>query len=132
MAAMRPWGGRSGRKRWRCPTPHSGAVRNCSPPAPPWEPLSASVVPMWWISRSLNRAAGALPRLGVNCDPLVVSDGEWQTLQPMALKRLLPLLIDVAPPGVVAEGTGGPSSRMNMANDTVSLSVPTADVLKLV
>ncbi len=68
----------------------------------------------------------------MNCDPFVVSAGEWQTLQPMALKRLFPLLIDVAPPGVVVEGTGGASRRMNMANDTVSLSVPTADVLKLV
>ena len=39
---------------------------------------------------------------------------------------------EVDPPGTVADAVGGASSRMNMANCTVSLSVPMAVVLKLV
>src|SRR5260221_8960884 len=87
---------------------------------------------MWWISRSLYSVADTLLRPGVSVEPLDVSVVVWQTLQPMELNRLRPLLMEVAPPGVVVEGTGGASNRMNMANDTVSLSVPTAVVLKLV
>src|SRR5579864_1537120 len=34
------------RKKIRCPRPHRGAERNWSPPAPPWETLSASTLPM--------------------------------------------------------------------------------------
>src|SRR6476646_1399464 len=34
------------RKKILCPRPHSGAVRNWSPPAPPWLTLSFSPVPM--------------------------------------------------------------------------------------
>src|SRR5436190_23972362 len=72
---------------------------------------------------SLNRFAVALLRLGVKCEPTVLSDGVWQTLQPMALNRLRPLLIDVEPPGTVAEGVGCASKRMNIAKPTVSAMV---------
>ena len=37
----------SWRKKMRWPTPQSGAVRNSSGPAEPWETLSARPEPMW-------------------------------------------------------------------------------------
>ena len=43
--------------------------------------------------------------------------------QPMARNSQRPLLIEVAPPGVVVEGMGGASKRMNIANITVSLGI---------
>src|SRR5216117_2226843 len=70
---------------------------------------------------SLNRLAVTLFKPGVKLERVVASDGVWQTLQPMALNRARPLLIDVEPPGVVVDGVGGASSRMNMAKATVSL-----------
>src|SRR5690348_13663977 len=73
---------------------------------------------------SLNRFAVALFRLEVKFERNVASDGVWQTLQPMALNRLRPLVIDVAPPGTVVDGTGAASNRMNMAKPTVSLITP--------
>jgi len=41
----------------------------------------------------------------------------------MALNRRRPLAIEVAPPGVMVEGVGGASKRMNIANITVSLGM---------
>src|SRR5262249_34893484 len=73
---------------------------------------------------SLNRFAVALFRLEVKFERNVVSDGVWQTLQPMALNRFLPLLIEVEPPGVVVDGVGAARKRMNMAKATVSLITP--------
>src|SRR4029077_2578404 len=99
-----------------------------SPPAPPCPTLSARLLPMWWISMSLNRFAVAWPRLEVIEERAVFNDGVWQRLQPTALNRLLPFAIDVDPPGVVVDGVGGARSRMNIANPTVSLSVPVAVV----
>src|SRR5438105_4142013 len=81
---------------------------------------------------SVKRFAVAWPRLEVMAERDVVSDGVWQTLQPMELKRLRPLVIDVEPPGTVVEGVGGARRRMNIAKPTVSLSVPVAVVLKFV
>src|SRR5947209_4602876 len=81
---------------------------------------------------SLNRFAVALFRLGVNDERKVVSAGVWQTLQPMELNRLRPLLMEVEPPGVVAFGVGGARRRMNIANATVSLSTPAPTPLKCV
>src|SRR6266567_3664470 len=42
----------SWRKKTRCPTPQSGAVRNSSGPAPPCVMTSARPLPMWWTRRS--------------------------------------------------------------------------------
>src|SRR5947208_12225803 len=81
---------------------------------------------------SLNRFAVALLRLEVKFERNVVSDGVWQTLQPMELKRARPLLIDVAPPGVVVDATGCARKRMNMAKATVSLITPAPTPLKCV
>src|SRR5689334_3766526 len=111
------------RKKMRWPRPHSGAVRNSSPPAPPCETLSASE-PMWCTSMSLYRFAVALERLDVKLELVVVSDGVWQTVQPIEANSARPLLIDVEPPGVVVDGVGGASRRMNMAKATVSLITP--------
>ena len=41
----------------------------------------------------------------------------------MALNSRRPLAIEVVPPGVVVEGVGGASKRMNIANITVSLGM---------
>src|SRR5712664_2594196 len=58
--------------------------------------------------------------------------GVWQNEQPTELNRDLPLEIEVAPPGVVVEGMGGASSRMNCANPSTSLSTPEPAAAKLV
>jgi len=71
-------------------------------------------------------------RLGVNRDGDVVRLAVWQTAQPTAVNRPRPLAIDAAPPGVVSDGVGGARRRMNIANCTVSLSVPIEVVLKFV
>src|SRR5436189_1624479 len=73
---------------------------------------------------SLNRFAFALLRLGVNFEAVVLRVGVWQVLQPMALNRFLPLVIDVEPPGVVVDGVGGARRRMNIAKATASLNTP--------
>ena len=70
---------------------------------------------------SLNRLAVALLRLEVSADAEVVSEGVWQTAQPMALNSDRPLLMDVEPPGVVVEGVGGARKRMKFAKATTSL-----------
>ena len=71
-------------------------------------------------------------RLDVNEEVPVVRLVVWQIAQPMEMKRLRPLVIEVAPPGTVVEGVGGAKRRMNIANCARSLSVPIAVVLKLV
>ena len=111
----------SWRKKMRWPRPHKGAVRNWSPPAPPWETLSANTVPMWWISMSENKLAVALPNPGVKLEGWVASDGVWQVAQPIALKSLRPLAIEVAPPGEVVEGVGWSRNCMNATNSPTSL-----------
>src|SRR6266849_4002629 len=72
---------------------------------------------------SLNRFAFALLRLGVKCDATVLSVGVWQVLQPTTLNRTRPVLMEVAPPGVVVDGVGCARSRMNIAKPTVSAMV---------
>jgi hypothetical protein len=49
--------------------------------------------------------------------------GVWHVAQPMALNRFRPLAIEAALPGVVVDGTGGASNRMNIANATTSLGM---------
>ena len=63
----------------------------------------------------------------------VESEGVWQIAQPTELNKLRPLLIEVAPPGVVVLGVGGARNRMKMAKPIRSLDVPKAvPSLKLV
>src|SRR6476469_5411287 len=81
---------------------------------------------------SLNRLAVAPVRLEVIAELNVLRLLVWQVPQPTALKTALPLLIDVEPPGVVGFCAGGARRRMNIANATVSLSVPVAVLLKFV
>jgi hypothetical protein len=47
--------------------------------------------------------------------------GVWQTAQPTEVNNDFPLAIEVGPPGVVVDGTGGASNRMNCANASTSL-----------
>ena len=47
--------------------------------------------------------------------------GVWQKAHPTELKTFDPFAIDVAPPGVVVDGTGAPSRRMKIANFSTSL-----------
>src|SRR5260370_23432755 len=70
---------------------------------------------------SENKLAVALPKPGVSLEACVVSDGVWQLVQPMALKRLRPLAIDVGPPGEVVEGVGWSRNCMNALNSPASL-----------
>src|SRR5260370_24086561 len=70
---------------------------------------------------SENKLAVALPKPGVSLEACVVSDGVWQLAQPMALKRLRPLAIDVGPPGEVVEGVGWSRNCMNALNSPASL-----------
>jgi hypothetical protein len=67
-----------------------------------------------------------LLKLGVRAEADVVREGVWQAAQPMELKSDFPLAMEVEPPGVVVEGVGGAVRRMNMANFTRSLDVPSA------
>src|SRR6266481_6675116 len=72
---------------------------------------------------SENAFTGALPNPAVMLDGCVVPTvGLWQTAQPMALNRARPLLMEVEPPGVVAEAGGGASMRMKLANAVTSYS----------
>src|ERR1700733_2795034 len=109
------------KKNIRCPTPQNGAVRNWSPPAPPCDTLSAKPVPMWWISMSENAPTCALASEEVMFElwvELIV--GVWQVAHPMDENNALPVEIAEAPPGVVVEGIGGASRRMNSAKSTIS------------
>src|SRR5438477_7550726 len=111
----------SWRKKMRCPSPHNGAERNWSPPAPPCDTLSARPVPMWWTSRSENRLAVALPKPAVRREAWVVSDGVWQTAQPTELNSERPRAMEAEPPGTVVDGVGGARSSMNTENSVTSL-----------
>ena len=77
---------------------------------------------------SLNRLAVAPVRLDVIAELNVLKLFVWQVPQPIALNTLLPFVVE----GVAADGVGGASRRMNIANATVSLSVPVAELLKFV
>src|SRR5437763_7422416 len=107
----------------RCPRPHKGAVRNWSPPAPPWETLSANPAAIWWISRSVYALTVTFPSEEVICEGCVFMFDAWQTAQPTDVNNDLPLLMEVVPPGVVVEATGGASSRMNCAKPSTSLRI---------
>ena len=47
----------------------------------------------------------------------------WQTEQPIELNTAEPCEIEVAPPGVVVDCTGGASIFMNIANPITSLGM---------
>ena len=72
----------------------------------------------------VSEFTGALPRDDVKFEAWVeLIVAVWQVAQPMALNSRRPLAIEVVPPGVVVEGVGGASKRMNIANITVSLGM---------
>src|SRR5438270_3403895 len=108
----------SWRKKMRCPTPQSGAVRNSSGPAAPCVMPSARPLPMWWTSRSDQRCAVWFERaaLGTVEEPLaiilpVVNEGVWQWAQPIFMKVARPFERE----GVSGAGVGGASMRMKLA-----------------
>src|SRR5712692_3643293 len=91
----------SWRKKTRCPTPQSGAVRNSSGPAAPWVMPSARPLPMWWTRRSEYRLTGWFDSaaLGDVDEPLaialpVLSIGVWQCAQPTSSKAARPFEVD--------------------------------------
>src|ERR1700730_16151774 len=105
----------SWKKKTRCPTPQSGAVRNSSGPEPPWVMPSARPLPMWWTRTSEKRFAVWFESaaLGFVEEPLaiilpVVNDGVWQWTQPIFAKMALPFTVG----GVLGAGVGGASIRM--------------------
>src|SRR5271155_1837207 len=70
---------------------------------------------------SENALTAVLPSEGVILEGCVeLSVCVWQVAQPMDLNSACPAAIEDAPPGVVVDGTGGASSRMNSANKTMS------------
>ena len=60
-------------------------------------------------------------RNAATADFPVVNDGVWHCAHPTAVKGPLPFVIDVAPPGVVAEGVGGARKRMKNVNFSIEL-----------
>jgi hypothetical protein len=70
---------------------------------------------------SENKLAVALLKPSVNLEAWVVSDGAWHVAQPMALKSLRPLAIEVVPPGKVVEGVGWSRNCMKALNSPTSL-----------
>src|SRR5215467_3996986 len=81
-------------------------------------------------SRSEYRFTGLLESAAI-VDVPVVNDGVWHSAQPMLLNSCLPFEIDVAPPGVVVEGVGGASKRMNNANFSMSVVASSAVVASM-
>src|SRR5580658_1236211 len=70
---------------------------------------------------SENAFTGVLPSEEVILEGCVeLSVGVWQVAQPMDLKSAAPAAIEVAPPGVLVDGVGGASKRINSANKTMS------------
>src|ERR1700758_538393 len=113
----------SWRKKTRCPTPQSGAVRNSSGPAPPCVMPSARPLPMWWTRRSEKRFTVWLESaaLGLVEEPLaiilpVVSEGVWQWAQPTFVKVARPFTVD----GVSGAGVGGANMRMKLEKASMS------------
>src|SRR5205823_12991159 len=80
----------------------------------------SALFPYTTLFRS-NKLAVALPNPGVKLEGWVASDGVWQVAQPIALKSLRPLAIEVAPPGEVVEGVGWSRNCMNATNSPTSL-----------
>jgi hypothetical protein len=73
---------------------------------------------------SENALTGAPPNEAVKFDACVLPTvGAWQVAHPMALNNERPLLMEVVPPGVLVDGVGAASKRMNIANITVSLGM---------
>src|SRR3569833_2608058 len=87
---------------------------------------------MWWISRSVYALTVAFPSEEVICEDWVFMLGVWHTAQPIELNNDLPLLMEVAPPGVVVEAIGGARRRMNCANPSRSLRIAEPAAPKLV
>src|ERR1700730_15169214 len=113
----------SWRKKTRCPTPQSGAVRNSSGPAPHCVMPSARSLPMWWTRTSEKRFTVLLESaaLGFVEEPLaiilpVVNEGVWQWTQPIFAKMDRPFTVD----GVSDAGVGGASIRMKSPNASMS------------
>src|SRR5262249_17352962 len=113
----------SWRKKTRCPTPQSGAVRNSSGPAPPCIMPSARPIPIWWTRISEKRFTVWLESaaLGIVEEPLaiilpVINEGLWQWIQPIFAKVARPFQVD----GVAGAGVGRASIRMKLANASMS------------
>src|SRR5580658_8080083 len=101
-SAVRP----SCRKNSRWPSPQSGAERNWSGPAPPWETPSASPEPIWCNSKSENRFACTLLS-AATYDVPVVKLGVWHTEHFATLiKRFLPFWTDWEQVVPVQDGVG--------------------------
>src|ERR1700676_5305478 len=84
---------------------------------------SARPLPMWWTRRSEKRYTGLLESaaLGLVEEPLaiilpVVNEGVWQWIQPVFTNKARPFMVD----GVSGAGVGGASSRMKLANASIS------------
>src|SRR4051794_23813596 len=58
----------------------------------------------------------------------VVNEGVWQDAHPTEPNSAFPFVIDGAPPGVSADGTGGASVRMKNENFSIELIAPTGVV----
>src|SRR5580658_8312532 len=70
---------------------------------------------------SENALTGALPSEDVIFEGCVeLSVGVWHVAHPIELNSAWPRDIEAAPPGVVVDGVGGASSRINSANKTMS------------
>ena len=66
----------------------------------------------------------ALPSDGVTFEGWVdLIAGLWQTEQPIELNTADPCEIEVAPPGVVVDGTAGARNFMNIENAITSLGM---------
>src|SRR5262249_20685517 len=121
IASMRSLVRPSWRKKMRCPRPHNGAVLNSSPLACPWRMSSASPGPMLWSRRSEKRLTGWLARAATVESP-VVSVGVGQSAHPTLTNSERPLVMEVAPPGVSADGVGGARNRWKKANFSIALN----------
>src|SRR6266852_4127912 len=76
---------------------------------------------MSWTSRSEYRFTGCMLS-AATVDLLVVNEGVWHSAHPVLVNWLLPLAIELAPPGVSGEGIGGARKRMKIENCSMSLS----------
>src|SRR5262249_48628575 len=116
------------RKKIRCPSPHSGAVRNSLGPAAPWA-IPSPRTPMLCTSRSENRLAVWNLSAAVAWLPVVI-ERMWQVAQRMLLNNALPLLTDAEQlTPTVQEGVGGARNRIKLAKPIVSLGMDCGCVL---